>query len=139
MKLSRASLAFYFVLVFVAGGVVGALSYRLYTTASVNAMRPPRGPDEYRRRYLDEMRTRLKLDQGQFQRLDKILDETRDQVRAVRERMDPEMKKIRDEQIERVNGILNESQRQEYLKMRQEREKKAPPPPPPPHDRKPGC
>jgi hypothetical protein len=121
MKSGKLSLIGYFVLVFLGGGVVGALSQRLYTATTVNAKPQRRSPEEYRNRYIEEMKTRLKLDDGQSSQLNVILNETEEKFRTVRQKMDPEMKAIRNEQVDRVNGILNEDQKKEYQKMRDER------------------
>jgi hypothetical protein len=124
MKRSHASLAAYFVLVFAAGGVVGALSTRVYTATTVSAKSGRRNPEEFRRRYVEEMRTRLKLDGGQVQQLNGILDQTRDKFQSAHDRMEPEMKSIRSEQTERINSMLNEQQKLEFQKMREERDKR---------------
>jgi hypothetical protein len=121
MTSGKLSLVGYFVLVFVGGGVVGALSQRLYTASTVNAKASHRSPEEYRKRYLDEMRTRLKLDDAQLQDLNRILSDTEAKFHATRERMDPEMKVIREEQVNRINSMLNDVQKAEYQKMRDER------------------
>ena len=108
-------------LVFVSGALLGAFSHRLYTVSGVSA-NAPRNPEEFRRRYMEEMKTRLKLTPNQVTQLSAILDETRSRVRSTRESIEPEIRKIRDEQQEKVHHILSADQRPEYDQMRKERE-----------------
>lgn len=119
MRLSRLSVALYVGLLFLSGVAMGAFGYHLYTVAPVRA-----NSDEYRKKYLSEMQGRLKLDSGQVNKLDKILDETRSRFHAVRQRMKPEFDSIRSEQVEKVRSILSDQQRTEYEKMRKEREER---------------
>jgi uncharacterized membrane-anchored protein YhcB (DUF1043 family) len=138
--LYSARFAVYLAIVLVSGMAVGALGYRYYNTKTSRDQGRPRSPEEYRKRYLKEMRNRLDLSSTQRASLEKILDETRDKFRAVREKYAPEMKAIHDEQVARVNAILSPEQQAEYAKMRQEWEQRRraaekdgsrPPPPPP--------
>ena len=48
----------------------------------------------------------------------------RDEFRAIHEKYQPEMHAIQEKQTDLINGFLNETQKQEYLKMRKEREEK---------------
>lgn len=121
MTLSRWKIALYVGLVFLSGAVLGAFSHRLYTISGVSA-NSPRNPEEFRKRYMEEMKSRLKLTADQVTKLSAILDETRARVRSTRESIEPEIRKIRDEQQEKVHQILSAEQRPEYDKMRQERE-----------------
>jgi hypothetical protein len=121
MKLSRAAVALYVGLIFLSGLVLGAFSHRLYTATSVAASP---GPDEWRKRYMDEMQTRLKLAPEQTSQLSTILDETRASFQQVRERMKPEMDAIRDGQAARIRTMLSDVQRDEYERMRRERDEK---------------
>jgi Spy/CpxP family protein refolding chaperone len=121
MTLSRWKIALYVGLVFVSGALLGAFSHRLYTVSGVSA-NAPRNPEEFRKRYMEEMKSRLKLTADQVTKLSVILDETRARVRSTRESIEPEIRKIRDEQQEKVHQILSADQRPEYDKMRQERE-----------------
>jgi hypothetical protein len=123
MRKSNAVLASYFVLVFLGGGVVGALSFRLYSAHTVIAKGGRKSPEEYRKHYLDEMKKRLNLDAGQLQKLNTVLDQTGEKYRAAREKLKPEMDAIQDEQTRQIDEFLNENQKKEYGKMREEREK----------------
>jgi Spy/CpxP family protein refolding chaperone len=123
MKPSSVKIAAYLLLVFASGIAVGAFSQHLYTARAVSARTThPRSPEEYRKRYLGEMQTRLKLDDGQTSKLNSILDETRNRFDELRERSKPDMDVIQKDQIKQINGILTESQQAEYEKYRKERE-----------------
>jgi len=124
MKPSNATAALYVVLIFLSGVLVGGFGYRLYSASSVNAARA-RSSEDYRVRYVTEMRNRLKLSERQVEELNAILDATRERWREVRERYKPEMKSIQDEQVERIRAILDPAQRTEYEKMRAEREERS--------------
>lgn len=123
MRPGSFKVALYLLLVFASGIAVGAFSQHLYTARGVSARTSrPHGPEEYRKRYLGEMRTRLKLDAEQTAKLNTILDQTRSRFDEIRERSRPEMDAIQKDQINQINHILNENQRAEYEKLRQERE-----------------
>jgi hypothetical protein len=124
MKRSTLSVAIYLFLIFLSGALVGGFGYRLYMARTVVATSGPthRSPEEYRRRYLNEMQTRLNLNGDQLQQLDTILDETRARYRDLFDRYRPEMKVIESQQINEINAILDETQRAEYATMRKERE-----------------
>ncbi|MGI8989869.1 MAG: hypothetical protein ACR2I2_09825 [Bryobacteraceae bacterium] len=124
MRRSRLSTSLYLLLVFLSGSVVGVFGHRLYMANSVNASPLPRTPDQYKRKYLAEMRTRLKLDTSQVSRLSAIMDETRRRVREQHERSKPELERIQKEQHAKVSALLNGGQRAEYEKMVAERDKR---------------
>lgn len=110
----------YAVLVFLSGAVVGAVAMQLYNARTVHGF----SPDDMRKRYAEEMRTRLKLNPEQAKRLDAVLEETGQHFRALREKYRPEMKALQEEQAEKIRQMLDENQRREYEKMRLEREQK---------------
>jgi uncharacterized membrane protein len=118
MNRSRLTVALYVLLVFLSGALVGGVGVSLFKGSQ------PRSPEEFRQRYLAEMRSRLKLTGGQVTQLNAILDATRNQYREFRERHKEESRTIQDEQVTRINAILNADQRAEYEKMRQERDRR---------------
>ncbi|MCS7315458.1 MAG: hypothetical protein RMI94_07550 [Bryobacterales bacterium] len=116
MRRSRLSVALYLLLVFSSGVLVGALGYRFL--AGSPPQPPPRpSPEEFKRRYMEEMRTRLRLSDEQARQIETILDETREKYRA-------HMRAFQEEQTSRIRAVLDEKQRAEYEKMRQEREER---------------
>lgn len=113
-------------LVFLSGVLVGVFAYRLYMVNTVisGSQRPPRSPEEYRRRYIEEMTGRLQLSEEQVQRLREIVDETGQRIREVHERSRPDMKAIDQAQYEKIRVMLTATQLSEYERMRAEREKR---------------
>jgi hypothetical protein len=126
MKRSNTSTWIYLLLVFLSGAALGVFSDHLYTTKTVLAktVAAKSDPNEFRLKYIDEMRTRLKLDSKQIATLNQILDETEVQVRDVHQKYKPEMTSIHNAQVDRVKGILSEGQQTEYQKMQDERDAK---------------
>lgn len=122
MKRSNLTIALYICLVFLSGVAVGGFGMRLYSGSPVKAAAQRKTSEDYRREYLDEMRSRLKLDDTQISKLITILDRTREDYRNIRERNKPEMQRIQGEQIDSVNILLSDWQKLEYGKMRAERD-----------------
>jgi hypothetical protein len=137
MKFTRWTVALYMALVFACGGVVGAFAYRLYTVSGVSANVGQRNPEEFRKRYMADMKARLQLNDDQAAKLNVIMDETRARFRDVREKFEPEMQKIREDQRQRISELLSPSQQAEWQKIMEERQRRregkkgreGPPPP----------
>lgn len=125
MKRSTLSIAFYLMLVFASGIVVGAFGFKLYTAREVSAARlTPQGrvnPEDFRRRYSSELSSRLQLDGTQQKRLQEILDEAKAQFRAFNARTRPEAEKIKQNQREQIRAMLKPDQVPEYEKFLAER------------------
>ena len=124
MKRSKLVLAAYILGVFLSGGVVGFFVHYLYDARSASAKAVPRDPDEYRHKYVEEMRSRLKLSEDQVEQLNAILDNTRLKYKEFRARHRPEINAIQEEQVSKIRLMLSEPQRLEYEKMRAERDLK---------------
>ncbi|MCC6540169.1 MAG: hypothetical protein IT162_21655, partial [Bryobacterales bacterium] len=90
MKQSSIKAALYLVLTFAAGSAVGIFGYRLYSGASVMARPEPRRSEEFRKMYLQEMESRLKLNGDQKTRLVQVLDQTQALFRQLSEKHRPE-------------------------------------------------
>ena len=134
MKLSRASIALYMGLVFVSGTVLGVFGDRYYDSVQNDQRRGNKGkgkgdrmsPEEFRRRYMEFMETRLSLSAGQVKSLTQILDETQGAMDDLMRRTVPEQQALRQRQTDRIRGILNDEQKGQYevlLKEREERER----------------
>ncbi|MFN7993648.1 MAG: hypothetical protein U0Q18_08615 [Bryobacteraceae bacterium] len=119
MRRSNLITLLYLVLVFVSGAVVGGFADRLLSIKNppVVSANPPRNHAEFRKRYVQEMRTRLHLTESQVSDLQQILDVTDKQLRDARKVVD-------DQHAQKVIAMLNENQKGEYAKMREEREKR---------------
>jgi hypothetical protein len=126
MKRSNVLIAVYLVLIFTCGVVVGAFASRLYwPTPVIGKQAPPRpNPEEWRRQYVNEMQTRLKLTPEQLITLNQILDETGKKVHTEHERHVQEMKAIREEQVGKNLKMLTPEQIPQYEKIRQEHERR---------------
>ena len=116
---SRAA-ALYLLLTFVSGLVIGAFGFWLYDMKAVSAS-TARGSDEFRKRYMNEMESRLDLTADQKQHLITILDQTRTLYREVYEKHRPEYDAIQEHQVSQIRGILNAEQQRKYEAYRQER------------------
>jgi hypothetical protein len=131
MKRSTLTVALYMLAVFASGMLVGAFGHKLYSAHSVSAGKlppptPPRlSPEEYRRKIVAEMRTRLQLEEPQVTKLNAILDETRDRFRITKDRHRAEAEEIKQDQRNQIRAMLNPGQQAEYQKFLEERERKA--------------
>jgi hypothetical protein len=114
-------IAFYLLLVFVSGSVVGALGYRTYNPPTARGSAPP-SPSEWRRNYIEESRSRLNLSDDQVVKLTTILDQTEARFREAREQENQAIGQIRDEHVERVRTILTPEQLPKYEQLHKERE-----------------
>jgi len=115
--------------VFASGVAAGVLGHQLYAARSVYSSAPTPAakketPEQWRKKFVGEMQTRLKLDDGQVNKLNTILDETRDKFRAEKGRSHTEMKNIHDGQVANIKAMLSDVQRPEYDKVLQEQERK---------------
>ncbi len=124
MKITRWTVALYMALVFACGGVVGAFAHRLYTVSGVSANVVQRNPEEFRKRFMADMKARLQLSDDQAAKLGDIMDGTRARFRDVREKFEPEMQKIREEQRQKISELLSPSQQAEWQKIVEERQRR---------------
>jgi hypothetical protein len=125
MRRSNLHVGFYLLLVFLSGVLVGGIAYRLYSTQAVSATRTvPRGAEEYRRQLIADMRSRLKVTDDQVQKINAILDTTREEYKTLHQRIDPELKAVQEKQTRSIAAILDDAQRAEFQKMREERAKR---------------
>jgi Spy/CpxP family protein refolding chaperone len=124
MKFTRWTVAFYMALVFACGGVVGAFAHRLYTVSGVSANVAQRNPEEFRKRFMTDMKARLQLTDDQAAKLGAIMDDTRARFRDVREKFEPEMQKIREDQRQRISELLSPAQQAEWQKIVEERQRR---------------
>jgi hypothetical protein len=122
MKKSGFIVALYLLLTFSSGVAIGGFGFWLYTSRSVSAGSGRLSPEEYRKRYVQEMETRLKLTPDQLQKLSLILDSTRALFKEVAEKHRPEFDAIQQHQTRQIRAILNPDQQAEYEKLRAERE-----------------
>ena len=124
MKLSRLTLALYVGLVFASGVLVGFYGHRFIDVTEVSA-NARRNPEEFRKRFIAEMKSRLKLTNDQSTQLNDVLDSTHIEFQNTRDSIEPALAKIREQQHQRILEILKSDQVAEYEKMRRERDERA--------------
>jgi Spy/CpxP family protein refolding chaperone len=120
MKRWNPPIALYLFLVFVSGAVVGALGYRLYNPPTARSARL--SPEEWRRRFVDEMQTRVNLTTEQVQKVNAIMDETKTLFDGDRERHHRVVEQIREEQRAKMRAILTPEQLPKYEQFRTDRD-----------------
>jgi len=140
MPKSRLSAAISVFLVFFSGTVLGAFSYRLYSLPSVQSVKdtggPPRklSPDEWRKKYVSDLSTALKMDDQQVSELNKILDHTREEFEQLNQKVQPAQdalnakfrparEAIQSQQVDAINALLRPEQKPLYDTFRAERER----------------
>lgn len=122
MPRTRVSIALYLFLVFASGILVGIVSFRLYATNTASANNTPRSMSEFRKRYLDGMRTKVGASEGQIVEITRTLDETKRKFDALAAQEQPLHDKIQQEHVDAIKAILNDQQRIAYDNWRAERE-----------------
>lgn len=123
MPRSRISIALYLILVFASGILVGIVSHRLYATNTASANNTPQSMTEFRKRYLDGMRTKVGVSETQIQQITRTLDETKRRFDELAAQEQPLHDKIQQEHIDQVKALLNDQQRIAYDNWRAERER----------------
>lgn len=124
MNRSQPSLILSLVLVFASGIAVGGVGYHLYTAKAVAAS-VGQSPDKFRRDFITDMKMKLSLSEEQITKVNVVLDQTHLQYKELRERMKPDMSRIKSEQVEKINALLNPLQQKQYEALRLERDSKS--------------
>jgi len=117
MRRSNLTTLLYLVLVFASGMVLGGFANRLYMMKTVTAASTPKSRAQFRKDYIQEMRSRLNLTEAQVTELQQIMQATDHRLRDMHKGID-------DEHAQKVSAMLNDSQKAEYAKMREERERR---------------
>jgi hypothetical protein len=119
---SRYSVAVYLVLVFASGILVGAVSHRLYVTTTVSATaQQPRTLDEVRKKYLDEIRSKVGVNELQLASVNQILDDTKRKFDDLKRKEKPLHDAIQQEQVDAISALLSPKQKIAYDDWRAER------------------
>ena len=125
MEISSTKVALYLGLIFSGGVAAGVMGSILYTSETVSAKALlTNNNDDWRKKYVESMKTRLSMSDEQLKRLNETLDETRVEYRLLRNRYKPEMDKIHTVQVEKIKKFLMDAQMAEFDKMEREREEK---------------
>lgn len=123
MPRTRITIALYLFLVFASGITVGLVSYRLYAANTASANNSPRSMSEFRKRYLDGMRTKVGVSEEQIVAITGTLDETKRKYDALAAQEQPLHDKIQQDHINEVKALLNDQQKVAYDNWRAERER----------------
>jgi hypothetical protein len=115
----------YLLIVFGCGLATGVFGNRMYEQRTVLARTASRqSPEEWKRRHMAELQTRLHLTPEQTASISATLDETHAEMRAFMDKNQPEMDRIQKEQYEKVKAVLTADQAAEYAKFHAEREQR---------------
>lgn len=125
MLRTRLSAAFYLILVFASGILVGVFSHRLYVyvTKTASANSSPQTIAEYRKRYLGEMRARVKVDDAQVAAVVTHLDSAKKRFDDLHAQEQPLHDKIQQDLIDEIRAELTDQQKVAYDTWRAERER----------------
>lgn len=119
--------------IFAGGAVFGVFGYHLYLASpvfghnltpgtAVNRKSPGPDPEEVRKRVITEMRQRVKLDDAQVAKLNRIYDDTRAQFDQIHKEMNDRGHAVWDKQVAEVKAILRPDQEPLYDQLRAEHE-----------------
>jgi hypothetical protein len=121
---SRTTIALYLVLVFASGILVGVESHRLYaTTSTARANSSPQNMGEFRRRYLDGMKTQVGVNDTQLAQINNILEDTKKKVNELAAMEKPLHDQIQQEHIDQIKDLLSPQQKIAYDNWRAARER----------------
>jgi hypothetical protein len=124
MPRSRLTIALYLILVFASGILVGVVSHRLYaTTSTASANNSPQTVAEFRRRYLEGMKTEVGASEAQLVEIGKILEDTKEKVDELAAAEKPLHDKIQQDHIDQIKELLSPQQRIAYENWRAARER----------------
>jgi hypothetical protein len=122
MPRNRYSTAFYLFVVFASGILVGVVAHRLYETSTVSATVPaPRTADEYRKKYLAEMRAKVGVNDQQIASVTQILDETKQKFDDLKRQEKPHHDALQQQQVDSIRALLTPDQKIAYDNWRAER------------------
>ena len=123
MTRTRPSAALYLFLVFASGILVGVFSHSLYITKTASANTSPQTMAEFRKRYLSEMRTRVKVDDAQVTAVTGLLDDAKRKFDALHAQETPLHDKIQQDLIDSIRAQLTDQQKVAYDAWRIDRER----------------
>jgi hypothetical protein len=119
--------------IFASGALSGVFGYRLYVASAASGHNLPPGstgarqapgpnPEEIRKRIIEEMRQRVKLDDTQVAKVNRIFDDTRAKFELIHQEMNDRGHAAWDEQVAEVKAILRPDQVPLYDQLRAEHE-----------------
>jgi uncharacterized membrane protein (DUF106 family) len=125
MPRTRLSAAVYLILVFASGILVGVVSHRLYMTTTANAKEPavPKSMQEFKRRYLEDMRQKVHASDAQISQVSQILDDTKRKFDVLHAQEKPMRDKLYQDQLTQIRAVLDDQQRAAFDRWHEERMK----------------
>jgi len=125
MPRTRLSAILYLILVFASGVLVGIASTRLYAVKASVPAPAPRTMAEFTRRYTDEMRQRIGVNDEQVAAVEKILADSKKRYDDLRREQRPMRDRIQQEQVDAIRAVLTDGQKPAYEAWRAERLKRS--------------
>ncbi|HVW08270.1 MAG TPA: hypothetical protein VHC90_06790 [Bryobacteraceae bacterium] len=125
MPRTRLSAILYLILVFVSGVLVGVASTRLYAVKASVPSAAPRTMAEFTRRYIDEMKQKIGVNDEQAAQVEKILVDTKKKYDDLRRTERPARDRIQQEQVDAIREVLTDAQKPAYESWRAERAKRS--------------
>lgn len=120
MKPARIA-ALWLAIVFLAGALFGFVAHSVYVQRTARAAPTSK---EMRERFAANLRRELSLSPEQYTQVAAILEQTSQQFRELRERMEPEFESLREAQHRRIMSILTPDQQPKYQKILEEHRRK---------------
>ena len=126
MKRFQLPIGVYLALVFLSGVLIGGFGLRLYMVRTVNASVAHKEPsaEQFRRQYLNEMQRKLGLDAAQVSSINAVLDDTKARFQEIHKQIEPQVKALKQGQVEKIRALLTPEQRPKYDQWRAERERR---------------
>lgn len=122
MPRSRVSAALYLILVFASGIIVGTVGHRLYSTTTASASTLT--PDEWKKRYLEQMKKRVGASPDQLARVTAIMNDTKRKFDDVHAQEKTVHDKLYAQQVEDVRAVFaDEKQKAAFEAWRAERKR----------------
>jgi hypothetical protein len=125
MPRTRLTAILYLILVFASGVLVGVVSTHLYAVKASVPPPAPRTMAEFTRRYTDEMRQRVGVNDEQVAAVKKILIDAKKRYDDLRREQKPMRDHIQQEQVDAIRAVLTDTQRPAYDAWRAERAKRS--------------
>ena len=124
MPRSRHTAALYLILVFASGIVVGTIGHRLYSTTSASASTAPLTPDEWKKRYLEQMKKRVGASPEQLARVTAVMNDTKSKFDDVHAQEKTVHDKLYAQQVQEVRAVFpDEKQKAAFDAWRAERKR----------------
>jgi peptidoglycan hydrolase CwlO-like protein len=118
---TRLSAALYLLIVFISGVLVGVVSHRLYATNESRVRAAPQNLDEFKRRYLADMRQKVGASDAQIAQVSRILDDTKRKFDELHASEKPLRDKIQQDHLAEIRALLDDRQRAAFDKWHEQR------------------